>query len=60
VITFDHFNQLSEDDRRSLIAEFDGCNITGIPTPGSRKWYLLEFTHWMLGEILQGRNPIPD
>lgn len=40
--------------------EFEMSKMKGIPAPGTRKWYLIEFTHWVLGEILAGRNPIPD
>ena len=50
---------MSEDQRRAIMSEMDGTHIDGIPDKGSRKWYLLQFTHWMLGEILAGRDPIP-
>jgi hypothetical protein len=49
---------MSKDKISSLIAEFELSNITGIPSPGSRQWYLLEFLHWVIGQILKGNNPL--
>ena len=54
------FDALTVKQIKALVNEFEHANINGVPEKDTRKWYLLEFTHWILGEILEGRNPLPD
>ncbi len=59
-LVVDNFSELSKEEIRYLIEEFEHIELNGIPPPGSRQWYVLTFVHWVLGEVIAGRNPLPD
>jgi hypothetical protein len=49
------FDKLTDKEVRALLNEALMTDIDEMPAKDTRKYYLLEFIHWLLGEILSDK-----